>query len=175
MDCAIIGFGESGKIYYKHILDNPKLNLKYIYDTRVEEVLHEAQILYQTECKVLIEKEEDSPLKKKYIVSDRFELIINDPDLLIVFICAPIETCYDFVNEAITCGKHVLCDKILSKDEKKIKELYEYSYEEELVLLSGFNKRYEPQINNLKEELEFNKIGEINKVTTHTHNLDITP
>ena len=38
MDCAIIGFGESGKIYYKHILDNPKLNLKYIYDIRVEEI-----------------------------------------------------------------------------------------------------------------------------------------
>jgi predicted dehydrogenase len=174
MDCAILGFGDVGKIYYKHILDNPKLNLKYIYDTRVEEVLHEAEILYQTGAEVLLENEENSPLKK-YIVSDRLDLIITDPNLFIVFVCTPIETCYDFVKEALTYSKHVLCDKLLSRNEKQIKELYEYSYEERLVLLSGFNKRYEPQINNLKEELEFNKIGEINKVTTHIHNLNPIP
>ena len=153
MDCAIIGFGESGKIYYKHILDNPKLNLKYIYDIRVEEVL----------------------LENNYIVSDRLDLIISDPNLFIVFICTPIDTCYDFVKNAISFGKHVLCDKLLSRNEKQIKELYEYSYEQRVVLLSGFNKRYEPQINNLKKDLEFNKIGEITKISTHIRSLNVIP
>ena len=153
MNCAILGFTEQGKNYHKYILNNPRLKLKYIYDKEVNKVLKEVDDV---------------------VVSDRLDLVITDPDLCLVFICTPIEECYFLIKESLTYSKHVLCDTLLSKEENEIKELYDYSYEQKVVLLTGFNKRFEQQINNIKHSLELNKVGNIKNLVSNIKNLYIT-
>jgi predicted dehydrogenase/threonine dehydrogenase-like Zn-dependent dehydrogenase len=84
--------------------------------------------------------------------------IFSDSEIDTVFITTRHDTHFDFVVKALESGKHVFVEKplCLTLDElKKIKELYLNQLEQKpnLRLAVGFNRRFAPHIQKMKELL----------------------
>lgn len=89
--------------------------------------------------------------------------IINDVAIDIVVICTPPNLHYEIAERALLAGKHVLCEKPLTKTSSDAKKLYELTNSRNIVLKCGFNHRFHPAM------LKAHKIianGEIGKIIT---------
>jgi len=145
-NCSLFGLGRAGKIHYKNIINNKFLNLKYIYD--LEENIKD------------IENKVDSKIK----VTSSLDDILRDREVTISIICTPTNFHYSFIKVSLRNGNHVLCEKPLSNSEEEIIECYELANSQNLVLLCALNRRFDPEIINLKNKIS--TIGKIHKVMT---------
>ncbi len=142
---CLLGYGRIGKIHYKNIIENNLFNLKYIHD--LEENLPLIQSL-------------DSMVK----LTSSFEEILTDKEISIGIVCTPTKSHYSMIIQLLNHGKHVFCEKPISNTEKEIKDCYNLAASKNLVLLCGFNRRFDPEIMHLKTSLQY--IGKIYQITT---------
>jgi len=145
-NCCLFGFGRAGKIHYQNIIDNTLIKLKYIYD--LEENI------------IDIQNKVDSIIK----VTSSLDDILQDKEVTISIICTPTNLHYPLIKASLNNGKHVLCEKPLSNLEEDIIECYELANSQNLVLLCALNRRFDPDIINLKNNIS--TIGKIHKVMT---------
>ena len=147
MKCALLGFGRAGKIHYNNILNSSaNLELAYIFDTRIDEINKE--------------------LNNSVCVTNNFNDILNDFSIQAVIICTPTNLHFRFIKLSLENGKHVLCEKPLSYHENEINECYKLAEKNNLVLLCAFNRRFDPQIIKIREDLHRNKIGKVHQINT---------
>lgn len=142
---ALFGFGRAGKIHYNNLKKNDKFILKYIYDKNTEKVIKEVE-----DC----------------IVTFDLNRILVDKEVKLVIISTPTNLHYDLVVQSLNNNKNVLCEKPLSNKESEVVECYDLAKKNKLVLLCAFNRRFDPQIIKLKNDVESNKVGKIHQITT---------
>ena len=139
INLAIIGYGRAGKIHFGTLnsLENHHLfNIKYIVEPN-EEVL-------------------DSIGTSTLTVSD-IHKVINDPSLHAVIIASPTNTHEKLVKLCLHSNKHVFVEKPLCNSIESTREIYNLATKKSKLLFIGFNRRYDPQWVQLKEDLN-NKI-----------------
>ena len=87
--------------------------------------------------------------------------------LNIVIICTPTNTHFQLIQDCLNNGKHVMCEKPLANSIANISNCYDLAHTKNLVLLCALNRRFDPEIIRLKEQI--NSIGNIYQVTTISH------
>jgi len=83
-----------------------------------------------------------------------------------VLICTPTGSHPALIKESLLAGKHVFCEKPIAYDTKIVDELYLLAKEKNLVLLCGFQRRYDPSFVKVKKLLEEGRVGNLHKIRT---------
>jgi myo-inositol 2-dehydrogenase / D-chiro-inositol 1-dehydrogenase len=90
------------------------------------------------------------------------------PDLDAVVICAPTTTHYQMILDAASVGKHVFCEKPIDMSVDRIRHLNEIVEKSGIQLMTGFNRRFDPNFLKVREMVASGKIGapQILKITS---------
>jgi len=143
--CCLIGYGRIGKLHYNNIVKNASLSMDYIVET--ENMIPHLQ----------------KELDNIHFSSNLTDLLENH-NIDLVFVCSPTDKHHEHIMVSLNNDKHVFCEKPLSNHESHIKECYEKAKEKNLILLCAYNRRFDPKIIELKDNLS--SIGKIMQVNT---------
>lgn len=97
-------------------------------------------------------------------ISKDYHDILNDPEIQAVMICSSTNTHADIAIEAIKAGKHVFCEKPISQDLAKIKEVMEALKGSKLKFQVGFNRRFDHNFEAVRNAVKDGKIGDVHVV-----------
>ena len=88
--------------------------------------------------------------------------LVRDPEIEVVHICTPNDLHYPIAKLALSLGKHVVCDKPLTLDQKQSAELVELAEKAKAVNAVTFNASFYPMIQQARLMAESGAIGKIN-------------
>lgn len=100
--------------------------------------------------------------KWQIIAYEDKEDFYNNMDL--VYIATPHETHYGYIKEALSRGKHVICEKPMVLVKEQAEELFAYAKERNLILLEGIKTAYCPGFHNLLGVACSGEIGAIRNI-----------
>ncbi|NDL68561.1 inositol 2-dehydrogenase [Anaerotalea alkaliphila] len=143
---GVIGAGAVGRVHIKNIMRMPQVRLKYVADPMPE--------FYNAWA-----KEMDFPLA----VED-YKVIMEDPEVEAVIICAPAALHGDLIIEAAEKGKHVFCEKPFDYDISKIKKAMEVVEKTGIKLQLGFNRRFDKNFAKAHEYLKTGALGDVHVI-----------
>ena len=86
-------------------------------------------------------------------VHDSYEEVLADPDVEAVYIALPNALHVDWSVRALEAGKHVLCEKPLSRHPQEVERAFDAADSAGRVLAEGFMWRHHPQARRLVELL----------------------
>lgn len=106
INVALFGLGRAGKIHFKNICNNLRVDLKYIVE----------------ECPQMAEKFiEDYRLANTEVVHTKdMEIVLNDNSLHACVIATPTQTHESLVLASLEAGKAIFCEKPLANSVEKI-------------------------------------------------------
>ncbi len=90
------------------------------------------------------------------------EDLLNDPSVDCVHVCTPNRSHFEFVTEAITAGKHVLCEKPLAMTSQESASLLALSSQHpELCTGVNYNIRFYPLCAEVRSRLQAGALGDV--------------
>ncbi len=90
-----------------------------------------------------------------------FQELLDDPQVDAVVIATPVVTHYELAKQALAAGKHVFVEKPQAQSSAEAEELLALAEERGLVLMPGYLLLYHPGIEQLKQLLEANELGDL--------------
>ena len=93
--------------------------------------------------------------------TDRFEDLLEDPELDAVVVATPVVTHHELAREALLADKHVFVEKPMALAAADAEELVELAEERERVLMPGHLLLYHPGVAKLKELVDSGDLGRI--------------
>ncbi len=94
---------------------------------------------------------------------DAQEMLLRE-DIDAVIVSTPPQYHEDLVVAAFKAGKHVLCEKPLANSVEACRRMVDAARKSGKVLATGFNHRYFPQVQYLKQAIDTGLIGELDHV-----------
>ncbi|MBK8501650.1 MAG: Gfo/Idh/MocA family oxidoreductase [Saprospiraceae bacterium] len=94
-----------------------------------------------------------------------YEDVLSDPEIQAVHIATPNVTHYSMSRQALSAGKHVMCEKPLATSAKETGELVDQARQSGLVAGVTYNVRFYPMNLEAKNLINKGDIGEIFSVT----------
>jgi D-xylose 1-dehydrogenase (NADP+, D-xylono-1,5-lactone-forming) len=79
-----------------------------------------------------------------------YDALLDDPEVDAVYISLPNSMHVEWTQRALGSGKHVLCEKPLSRRTREVEEAFDLADREGLVLSEGFMWRHHPQTRTLE-------------------------
>ena len=145
INIALFGLGRIGQMHAENLINHPEFNLKYVFD---------------------IEEKLSNKLSKKYgcINIKSPNIAFKDKDIKSIFIATSTKTHLKFIEEGVKNKKVIFCEKPLDLDLKKINQCKKKLAKLNPKIQIGFNRRYDPAHNSLKDHLIKNKIGKLEKI-----------
>ena len=108
-------------------------------------------------------------------ISKDYHDILNDASVDAVLICSSTDTHADIAIEAIKAGKHVFCEKPISQDLAKIKEVMEALKGSNVKFQVGFNRRFDHNFEAVRSAVADGKIGDVHIVKITSRDPDAPP
>jgi xylose dehydrogenase (NAD/NADP) len=93
-----------------------------------------------------------------------YEALLADPDVEVVYISLPNSLHVEWSLRALEAGKHVLCEKPLSRRAADVQRAFEAAAREDLILMEAFMYRHHPQTSRLIESIDQGMIGRLRLV-----------
>ena len=90
-----------------------------------------------------------------------YEQLLADPDVEAVYVSLPNGMHVEWSRKALEAGKHVLCEKPLSRSADEVEQLFELAHARGLHLSEAFMYRHHPQTQRVKELVQSGEIGEL--------------
>jgi len=87
--------------------------------------------------------------------------LVNDPAVDAVYISLPNDQHIEWSIEALRAGKHVLCEKPLTRDPAEAERAFAVAEQEGRLLMEAFMWRHHPQVVGLQELLAAGTIGPV--------------
>ena len=145
---GIIGAGRIGKVHAQSIMNHiTSARLKTIADPFMnEETEASLRALGVSDC------------------TKDYKKILNDPEIDAVLICSSTNTHADISLEAIASGKHVFCEKPVSQDIAKIREVMEKLKGTKLKYQVGFNRRFDHNFEAVRAAVANGDVGDVHIV-----------
>jgi len=94
-----------------------------------------------------------------------YDALINDPDVNAVYIPLPNGLHAEWTLRAIDAGKHVLCEKPFTANEKEARQVADAAAASGLVVMEAFHYRYHPLAERIRS-VAHEQLGEIREVRT---------
>ena len=145
INIALFGLGRIGQMHAQNLFDHNEFNLKYIFD---------------------IDNRLGKKFSKKYncISIIKPKIALNDKKVKIIFIATSTKSHLKFIQAAVKEKKIVFCEKPLDINLKKINICKKKISSFKPQIQMGFNRRYDPSHHSLKQNLNKNKIGKLEKI-----------
>jgi D-xylose 1-dehydrogenase (NADP+, D-xylono-1,5-lactone-forming) len=93
-----------------------------------------------------------------------YEALLADPEIEAVYISLPNTLHVEWSIKALDAGKHVLCEKPLSRHPGEVAEAFDAAERNDRFLMEAFMWRHNPQTAKLRELVEQGTIGELRLV-----------
>jgi predicted dehydrogenase len=93
-----------------------------------------------------------------------YENLLNDPEVEAVYIPLPNSMHIEWSIRALEAGKHVLCEKPLSRRADEVARAFEVAEQNQRLLSEGFMYRHHPQTRRLAELVADHAVGELRLV-----------
>jgi D-xylose 1-dehydrogenase (NADP+, D-xylono-1,5-lactone-forming) len=93
-----------------------------------------------------------------------YEALLEDPDVEAVYISLPNSLHIEWSIRALEAGKHVLCEKPMSRRGDEVEEAFDAAERAGRILTEAFMFRHHPQTKHLTELVEEGAIGELRLV-----------
>ena len=90
-----------------------------------------------------------------------YEQLLADPDVDAVYISLPNSLHIDWTISALEAGKHVLCEKPLSRRAKEVERAFDIAERNDRLLMEAFMYRHNPQTRRLSELVAQQAVGKI--------------
>jgi xylose dehydrogenase (NAD/NADP) len=93
-----------------------------------------------------------------------YEALLEDPEVEAVYISLPNSLHVDWSIRALQAGKHVLCEKPLTRREREAEEAFDAADDAGRILMEAFMYRHNPQTRRLTELVGEGAIGRLQLV-----------
>ena len=93
-----------------------------------------------------------------------YEELILDPEVQAVYIPLPNDLHIKWVTEALSHGKHVLCEKPLALSADEAREMFETAEENGVILMEAYAYLHSPYVESLKKDVTGGIIGDIDYI-----------
>ena len=104
---------------------------------------------------------------KKYGIEkvyDNIDDVYKDRDVDIIYISTPNNTHISFIRDALSAGKHVLCEKSITLNSKELEEAVELAEKNNVVLAEAMTIYHMPLYKELKRRIDNNEFGKLNLI-----------
>jgi predicted dehydrogenase len=98
------------------------------------------------------------------LIFDDYQKLLADDEVDAVVVSTPPQFHEEIVIAALEAGKHVLCEKPLANTVEACRRMVETSRKTKRTLATGFNHRYFPAIQFVKQALHSGVIGELDHI-----------
>ncbi len=85
--------------------------------------------------------------------------IANDPEVQLVLVLTPPDSHFEISSAMLNKGKHVLCEKPLTRSSQNAKELASLAKNNNLILKCGFNHRHHPAVTEAYKKIQSGEYG----------------
>ena len=138
LSVGLLGFGLAGSVFHAPlILCEPRLNLKAVASSRVDDIRRSAPGAEATTV----------------------EAVIGDPDIDLVVIATPNTSHAPLAREALLAGKHVVIDKPMATTAAEADELIDLAKRQGRLLTVFQNRRWDNDFLTLRACLENGEVG----------------
>ena len=93
-----------------------------------------------------------------------YDAMLNDPDVEAVYIPLPNSLHIEWAIKSLQAGKHVLCEKPLSRRAADVERAFEAAEKNDRLLMEAFMYRHNPQTHRLVELIEDGAIGRLRMI-----------
>jgi xylose dehydrogenase (NAD/NADP) len=100
----------------------------------------------------------DNGIERAY---GNYDALLNDPDIDAVYISLPNSMHVDATVRALEAGKHVLCEKPLSRHTSEVERAFDTAKSNDRLLMEAFMWRHNPQTRRLTELVQQPAVGKI--------------
>jgi predicted dehydrogenase len=90
-----------------------------------------------------------------------YEVLFSDPDVEAVYISLPNSMHVDWTVRALEAGKHVLCEKPMSRHTDDVGRAFDVSERQDRLLMEAFMYRHNPQTRRLTELVAEGAVGRV--------------
>jgi myo-inositol 2-dehydrogenase/D-chiro-inositol 1-dehydrogenase len=88
-----------------------------------------------------------------------FDDLLADKTIRAVLICSSTDTHSEYITKAARAGKHIFCEKPIDADLPRIDAALKAVEDSKVQLMIGFNRRFDPNHQRLKEAITAGEIG----------------
>ena len=142
---ALLGAGRIGNIHGRNVLLNPEAQLVALYDP------------YQANA--------DSLSEALGCLQMTAEQIFADPTIDGVLVCSATDTHADLIEQAVTSGKHVFCEKPIDLSLPRVQEVVAKVKASKIISMLAFNRRFDPNFALMQQRIAAGEIGEVEMVS----------
>lgn len=97
-------------------------------------------------------------------VYDNYDEMFTDPDIDIIYITTPHNTHMSFLEQALTHGKHVLCEKSITLNSAELERAMKLARENGVVLAEAMTIYHMPLYRTLRERVTSGTLGRVNLI-----------
>ena len=90
-----------------------------------------------------------------------YEAMLADPDVEAVYISLPNSLHIPWTITALEAGKHVLCEKPLSRHPEEVERAFDVAEKQQRLLMEAFMYRHNPQTRRLSELVAHHAVGRV--------------
>ena len=141
MTVALLGAGRMGQIHLANLEVMPLIELRYIFDPAI----NPASFAHRSSARFV----------------DRIEDILTDREVDACIIATPSTLHATLITACANAGKHVFCEKPVSFNVEVLMAVKHDVEKARINLQIGFNRRFDPSIAKLQQEVARNKLGAI--------------
>lgn len=140
---ALMGTGRMAHVYGPKINAHPGLHLEVIYNPRIASA-EKAAAQYG-----------GRPM-------DDLDAVLADPSVDAVVIATPTDTHVDYIERVAQAGKPIYCEKPLDQTLDRVSRAMQALKDHPVPFMLGFNRRFDPENNALREAVRKGEIGRLN-------------
>ena len=133
METILLGFGRAGKIHYNNMIVNKDFKLTHIVE------------MYDISDQITT--------NIKYVNSNdnkKIDELLKKSSIKAVIICTPTKTHHQLILKCLQSGKHVFVEKPACDELTHITEAFDLAVKKKLILFTGYNRRFDPTIADIK-------------------------
>jgi xylose dehydrogenase (NAD/NADP) len=139
------------------VLSTARINAKFL-----------AGVAQSDECDVVAVASRDPERATQYAREHRieraygsYEQLLDDPDVEAVYISLPNSLHVDWTQRALQAGKHVLCEKPLSRRVADVEAAFDVAQSADRLLMEAFMWRHNPQTRRVVQLVQAGSIGRL--------------
>lgn len=143
---GLIGTGRIGQVHAASIAENKQAELTWV-------------------CDPFIEGAEKIAVEYGGKTTANPDDVFASGEVDVVVIAAPTSTHVDLINASIDAGVHVLCEKPIDLDMARVDSLREKAASAKTKIALGFNRRFDPQFEEIRNRVASGEIGNLEQLT----------
>lgn len=93
-----------------------------------------------------------------------FDDCLNHSDVDAAIVCSPTNTHLEIISQVSRAGKAILCEKPIDLSLERVDKCIAQVEENQVPFMVGFNRRFDPTIAALRDQVSEGKIGDLNMV-----------